>query len=134
MTDPTEPLRRTDAEWRERPSAEAYRVAREGGTERAFAGEYTDTETPGTYQCVCCGTDLFRSDSKFHSGCGWPSFFEPLSGSNLVELEDNSLGMQRIEIRCKGCDAHLGHVFPDGPPPTGLRYCINSVCLKLEKS
>ncbi len=133
MTDPSEPLRLSDAEWRERLSPEAYRVARQGGTERAFAGEYTDTETAGTYQCACCGTDLFRSDAKFHSGCGWPSFFEPLPGSNLVEIEDSSLGMKRVEIRCKGCDAHLGHVFPDGPPPTGLRYCINSVCLKLEE-
>jgi peptide-methionine (R)-S-oxide reductase len=133
MSDAPRRVEKTDAEWRAQLSPEAYRVARQGGTERAFVGQYTDTETPGTYTCACCGTELFRSDAKFHSGCGWPSFFEPLAGSNLVELEDTSHGMRRVEIRCRGCDAHLGHVFPDGPPPTGLRYCINSVCLRLNE-
>ena len=110
-----------------------YSVAREGGTERPFTGEYTDEKAVGTYKCVCCDTPLFRSDAKFDSGCGGPSFFEPLEGSNLTELTDTSHGMTLTEIRCRGCDAHLGHVFPDGPPLTGLRYCINSVCLNLEK-
>jgi peptide-methionine (R)-S-oxide reductase len=123
---------KTEAEWRAQLSPEEYRVAREAGTERAFSGRYWDTKTAGTYACIGCGTPLFRSDTKFDSGCGWPSFFEPLEGANLVELNDTTLGMARTEIRCRTCDAHLGHVFPDGPPPTGLRYCINSVSLQLE--
>jgi len=127
-----EPLPTTDAAWRERLTPEQYRVARQGGTEPPFRGAYCDEHRAGTYRCVCCGAPLFRSDAKFESGCGWPSFFEPLEGADLVELEDASHGMVRTEIRCAGCDAHLGHVFPDGPPPTGLRYCINSVCLDLE--
>jgi len=125
-------VRKTEAEWRAQLGDEAYRVAREGGTERPFTGAYCATTTPGTYRCVCCEIPLFRSDAKFEAGCGWPSFFEPLEGANLVELRDTSHGMLRIEIRCHGCDAHLGHVFPDGPPPTGLRYCINSVSLDLK--
>ncbi len=123
---------KSDAEWRAHLGADAYRVARQGGTERPFSGRFHDTKTVGTYTCVCCGLPLFRSDSKFDSGCGWPSFFEPLEGANLVELRDTTLGMVRVEIRCRGCEAHLGHVFPDGPPPTGLRYCINSVSLDLD--
>ena len=133
MSESDERIEKSEAEWRAQLTPEQYRVTREGGTERAFTGEYTDTETAGTYLCVCCGAPLFRSDAKFHSGCGWPSFFEPLEGANLVELDDTSHGMRRTEIRCRRCDAHLGHVFPDGPPPTGLRYCINSVCLDLEQ-
>lgn len=128
-----EKLRRSDGEWRLRLTPEQFRVAREKGTEPAFTGEYTDTETVGTYRCACCGLPLFRSDAKFHSGCGWPSFFEPLAGANLTEAPDFDHGMRRIEVTCARCDAHLGHVFPDGPPPTGLRYCINSVCLDLEE-
>jgi peptide-methionine (R)-S-oxide reductase len=127
-----EKVQKTDAEWRELLTDEEYRVARRAGTERAFTGRYWDTKTAGTYQCVCCGTALFRSDTKFDSGCGWPSFFEPLPGANLVEIDDRSYGMRRTEVRCRVCDAHLGHVFDDGPPPTGLRYCINSVSLLLE--
>lgn len=126
-------IQKTDAEWREQLSPEAFAVARQGGTERAHSGAYTDEKAVGTYKCICCDTPLFRSDAKFDSGCGWPSFFEPLQGSNLVELKDSAHGMIRTEIRCRGCDAHLGHVFSDGPPPTGLRYCINSVCLDLAK-
>jgi len=118
-------------EWRPQLSPEQFGVTRQGGTEPAFTGKYWNETRPGTYQCVCCDLPLFRSDTKFESGCGWPSFFEPLEGANLVELEDATHGMRRTEIRCRRCDAHLGHVFQDGPPPTGLRYCINSASLDL---
>lgn len=127
-------ITKTDAEWRAQLSPEAYAVAREGGTERPGSGQYNGTTTVGTYHCICCDTALFKSDAKFEAGCGWPSFFQPLHGAHLVEKRDRSHGMMRTEIRCAGCDAHLGHVFPDGPPPTGMRYCINSVCLKLEEA
>ena len=120
---------KTDAEWRSQLSPEAYRVTRCAGTERPFTGEHNLRKDVGTYLCVCCQTPLFKSDSKFDSGCGWPSFFAPLDGAHLEEILDTSHGMVRTEIRCSTCDAHLGHVFPDGPPPTGIRYCINSVCL-----
>ena len=128
----TEKIEKTDAEWRASLTPEQYRVARQAGTERPFSGEYTDTETPGTYACIGCGAELFRSDSKFHSGCGWPSFMEPTKLETVTMIEDRSVGMVRTEVRCARCDAHLGHVFPDGPGPTGERYCINSVVLRLQ--
>lgn len=122
---------KTDAQWRAELSPEAYRVTRQAGTEPAFSHPGFP---PGAavFTCVCCGAALFASDGKFESGCGWPSFFQPLAGAALTEVEDRSCGMVRTEIRCARCDAHLGHVFPDGPPPTGLRYCINGVALDHE--
>ncbi|UQY35036.1 peptide-methionine (R)-S-oxide reductase MsrB [Pseudomonas fulva] len=116
--------------WREELTDAQFNVCRLGGTERPFTGEYHDSKVPGVYQCVCCGTPLFDSDAKFDSGCGWPSYFQPLDDQVITELDDFSHGMHRIEVRCSNCEAHLGHVFPDGPRPTGLRYCINSVSLK----
>lgn len=123
---------KTPEEWRQQLTPEQYHVARESGTERAFTGKYWDTHTQGTYKCVCCGEPLFSSDSKFDSECGWPSFFVPLNEQNVAELSDNSFGMRRTEVRCSKCDAHLGHVFDDGPNPTGLRYCINSASIDLD--
>ena len=124
-----------DTEWRKRLSAEEYRVLREAGTEAPHVGEYTNTTAEGVYSCRACGAELFRSTEKFESHCGWPSFFSPLAGDAVIEREDNSLGMRRIEVLCARCESHLGHVFEgEGyDTPTDLRYCINSICLDLEE-
>ena len=121
-----------DADFRDRLTPEQYRVLREGATERAGTGFYLDTEDDGVYRCAACGNPLFGSDAKFHSGSGWPSFWEPVRGDSIEEITDRSHGMLRTEVRCGRCHSHLGHVFPDGPRPTGLRYCINSVALDLD--
>ena len=122
----------TDEAWRAKLTPEQYHVAREGGTERAFTGATWDAKTPGTYRCVGCGVALFRSDEKYDSGTGWPSFSQPIEGDLVEEIEDRTLGMRRVEARCAMCHSHLGHVFDDGPRPTGLRYCMNSASLDLE--
>lgn len=127
-------VEKSDAEWREELSPDEYAVLRKGGTERAFMGKYTDTETEGVYSCKACGAELFRSDNKFHSHCGWPSFYQPLAGDAVEYVEDRSMGMKRVEVRCATCGSHLGHVFEgEGyDTPTDQRYCINSISLNLE--
>ena len=128
----TEKIVKSDEEWRAQLSPEEYAVARQAGTERPFTGVYWDENRPGTYLCKCCDAPLFDAETKFDAGCGRPSFYAPLESEALINREDNSLGMRRIEVLCARCDAHLGHVFPDGPAPTGLRYCMNSVSLTLD--
>jgi len=125
-------IKKAESDWQKELSSEQFYVTRKAGTEPAFTGKYYKTKDPGTYTCVCCGQPLFSSETKYESGSGWPSFYQPLNESAVEEHSDISHGMRRTEVRCSGCDAHLGHVFPDGPRPTGLRYCMNSAALELK--
>ncbi|HKT26476.1 MAG TPA: peptide-methionine (R)-S-oxide reductase MsrB [Terriglobales bacterium] len=128
----SEKIRKSDADWRSQLTDDQFRVTRQRGTEPPFTGKYNTEKRSGTYTCVCCGQELFSSDAKYESGSGWPSFYQPIQQDSVATKEDNEHGMRRVEVLCSRCDAHLGHVFPDGPRPTGLRYCMNSASLELK--
>lgn len=130
----TKKIKKTNEQWKSQLTEEQYRIARQAGTEPAFSGQYNNTKDKGVYHCVCCHEALFSSEEKYDSGSGWPSFWQPLNDRKLDEVKDSAHGMTRIEVRCPACYAHLGHVFEDGPAPTGMRYCINSECLVLDKN